>query len=118
MFRLADLLEICDETSLKRFEGLVQAAEERTKAALARSQDPRVKDCWERSVDYEQQFVVYLAVEGLAVHLTQFWSNGSGRYCPLKMSAGDPIIVPYVELEPLMKPGTLRDELLKPRLTP
>jgi len=113
VFRFADLLEICDQASLERFEALVQAAEDGTKAALADSKDPLVAGCWQTSIADEQEFVVYLAVGGMAVHLTQFWSNADTKSCPLKLSARNPLIVPYHKLEPLMKPGPLREELLK-----
>lgn len=52
-------------------------------------------------------------VSGLAVHLTQFWSIADTSVCSLTLIARNPLIVPYRALEPLMKPGVLREELLK-----
>lgn len=75
--------------------------------------DPSFKGCRARSIDDEQEYVVYLTVGGLAVHLTEFWSNAESRSCPLELSSENPLIVPYRKLEPLMKPGPLREELLK-----
>lgn len=120
-FRFADLLEICDQASLALFEAAVQAAEDRIKAATAESKDPSVERCRGTSIDEEQRFVVYLADGGLAVHLTQFWirngtlwSDANTPDCTLKLSGRNPLIVPYRDLELLMKPGPLREELLKP----
>lgn len=119
-FRFADLLEICDQASLERFEAVVRAAEDRTKAATAGSKDPLVEGCRGTSIDEEQEFIVYLAVGGLAVHLRQFWikngtlwSDSNTSSCTLQLSARNPLIVPYHDLEPLMKPGPLREELLR-----
>lgn len=119
-FRFAGLLDICDQASLERFEALVQAAEDQMKVATAGSNDPVVERCRGTSIDEDQDFVVYLAVGGLAVHLTQFWikagslwSNANTESCTLKSSIRNPLIVPYRALEPLMKPGPLREELLK-----
>lgn len=119
-FRFAGLLEICDQASLERFEAAVQAAEDRVKAATAESKDPSVERCRGTSIGEDQQFVVYLSEGGLAVHLTQFWirngtlwSDSNTPDCTLKLSGRNPLIVPYRALEPLMKPGALREELLK-----
>ena len=114
-FRFADLLEICDKVSLDRFEAVVRSVEARTKAALVFRKDPVVERCWDRPIGYDQEFVLYLAVDGLAVHLTQFQSNADGRSCPLTLNAGNPLIGPYRDLASLMKPGPLQDELLKAR---
>lgn len=113
LFRFADLLEICDQTSLERFEALVEAEEDRTKAVTAGSKSSLIEGCRGTSIKGEQEFVVYLAVDGLAVHLTHFWPNAAARSCPLTLSTRNPLIVPYRALEPLMKPGPLREELLK-----
>lgn len=112
-FRFADLLEICDQPSLARFAGMVQAAEDRITAAMAASNDPLVEHCRRVSIDDDQEYVVNLALGGLAVYLTRFWSNADSRSCPLTLSARNPLIIPYRTLEPLMRPGPLREELLK-----
>jgi hypothetical protein len=113
VFRFADLLEICDQVSLERFEALVEAEEDRIRATTVDSKVPLIEGCRGASIKAEQEFVVYLAVGGLAVHLTHFWPNAAGRSCPLELSARNPLIIPYRALEPLMKPGPLREELLK-----
>ena len=112
-FQFADLLEICDQTSLERFEVLVQAADDRAKAATASSKDPLVQQCRKAPLEYEQDYVVYLAEAGLAVHLLYFWVIAEVGTCTLTLTARNPLIVPYRDLEPLMKPGSLREELLK-----
>ena len=92
-FRFADLLEICDQASLERFEAVVQAAEDRTKAATAGSKDPLVEGCRGTSIDEEQEFIVYLAVGGLAVHLRQFWIKNGTLWSELEY------LVLYFEVE-------------------
>lgn len=112
-FRFADLLEICDQANLERFADMVRAAEDRIKAAVAGNKDPLVEHCHRVSIDDEQEYVVNLAVGGLAVYLTRFWSNADSRSCPLELSARNPLIIPYRTLEPLMRPGPLREELMR-----
>ncbi len=113
LFRFADLLDICDQASLEQFEALVASADDRMRAAMANSKDPSFEDCRWASIKCEQTFVVYLTVDGLAVHLTVFSPNAASRSCPLTLSRRNPLIVPYSELQPLMKAGALREELLK-----
>jgi hypothetical protein len=113
LFRFADLLDICDQASLEQFEALVETVDDRVRAATADSKDPLIEGCRWASIRCEQTFVVYLTVEGLAVHLTVFSPNAASRSCPLTLSARNPLIVPYRALEPLTKPGPLREELLK-----
>jgi hypothetical protein len=112
-FRFANLLEICDEASVTQFEAAIVAEDDRVREVTAGSTDPSQAGCRDVSRRGEQEFVVYLAVGGLAVHLTQFGSNADTSICSLTLSARNPLIVPYQALEPLMKPGRLRDELLK-----
>jgi hypothetical protein len=113
LFRFADLLDICDQASLEQFEVLVEAVDDRIRVATADSKDPLIEGCRWASIKSEQTFVVYLTIDGLAVHLTVFSPNAASRSCPLTLSVRNPLIVPYRALEPLMKPGPLRDELLK-----
>lgn len=113
LFRFANLLEICDEASLERFAALVEAEADRVREATAGSNAPLIEGCRGASIKSEQEFVTYLAVGGLAVHLTTFWPNAANRSCPLELNARNPLIIPYRALEPLMKPGPLRDEVLK-----
>ena len=111
LFRFADLLEICDQSNLQRFVAMVKAVQEQTTTAATHEVEGMVRDCEDYSIDVDQEFVVSLAVDGLAVFLT-------GRWCPLTLSARNPIVVPYRDLEPLMKAGPMRDELLKARPAP
>lgn len=113
LFRFADLLEICDPETLKRFNVAVEAVEDQVRAATAESKNPLIEGCKGTGIGDGHDVVVYLAVGGLAVHLTQFWPNAAARSCPLELSARNPLIVPYRALEPLMKQGPLREELLK-----
>lgn len=112
-FRFSNLLEICDEASVTQFEAAVIAEDDRIREAAAGSKDSLSEGCRDVSRRGEQEFVVYLAVGGLAVHLTQFGSNADTSICSLTLSARNPLIIPYRAVEPLMKPGALREELLK-----
>lgn len=114
-FRFASLLEICDQENLERFEALVLAADDRAKSLTTNSKDPLVQRCRKAPLEYEQEYVVYLAETGLAVHLLYFWVIADIGTCTLTLTARNPVIVPYRELEPLMTPGPLREELLKSR---
>ena len=105
LFRFAGLLEICDKASLERFLALVEAADVRTAPAERYVDKTTLKECEGFSINEDQIVVVYLAVDGLAVHLTEFWPNAARRSCPLELRARNPLIVPYRDLEPLMKPG-------------
>ena len=73
------------------------------------------KDC--DRIDYEDiapgtSFTVYLTPAGLAVHagsLVRF----KGDECGVERNSFNPVILPYRELGPFMKPGPWKDELLK-----
>jgi hypothetical protein len=55
--------------------------------------------------------VNYLTPIGLAMILTDAWPVGRPTNC--RLSAGDPVIIPYRELKRFMRRGPLGDELLK-----
>ena len=94
---------------------MVQTADDRAKSATVNSKDPLVQQCRKAPLEYEQEYVVYLAETGLAVHLLNFWVIADIGTCTLTLTARNPVIVPYRQLESLMKPGLLREELLKSR---
>lgn len=112
-FRFANLLEICDRAGLERFEALVQAADDRARSATVSSKDALVQHCRKAPLEHEQDFVVYLAETGLAVHLLYFWTIADIGTCTLTLTARNPVIIPYHALELLMKSGPLREELLE-----
>jgi hypothetical protein len=56
--------------------------------------------------------VDYLTPTGVATILNDSWPTGRPTNC--RLSAGDPVIVPYRELKRFMRRGPFSDELLKP----
>lgn len=113
-FRLGDFLDVCDNKNYETFMALWTAKERHAIEAAAQSPDPYVDVCKEylgpldRS---DRRIILYLTPGGLAVHNTFYDANIAHR-CALKRSAINPVIIPYRELEPFMKPGPWRDELL------
>ena len=114
-FRLGDLFEVCDPDSISRFTALWESRlDEQTKTA-AFSQDPYGEYCKEsmQGLDnYHLGFSLYLTATGLAVHNASFFPLMAVRECLQYKSAINPVVIPYRELEALMKPGPLKDELL------
>lgn len=116
LFRFGELLAVCDRDAYVRFVDIVEAKGQLLAKQTAKSRDQRVVQCSEHAgpfIGKDQDIVLYLTVAGLAVHNTSFWPNASQSYCPLKRSPVNPVIIPYRELLPFMKPGPMRDELLK-----
>lgn len=113
-FRLGDFLEVCDPEALTKFLALWA---ERVGAALkaaAHGTDPYAEYCAEAMKPYDagRWLALYLTPSGLAVHNDRF-SPHLAYDCMLERSAVNPVIIPYRDLEPFMKPGRWRDELLK-----
>ena len=116
LFRFGELLAVCDRDVYVRFVDIVEAKGQLLAKQTAKSRDQRVVQCSERAgpfIGKDQDIVLYLTVAGLAVHNTSFWPNASQSYCPLERSPVNPVIIPYRELLPFMKPGPMRDELLR-----
>lgn len=117
-FVFGALLDVCSEKSYRDFVRLLLDYAERGAKAAARSDDPYVLDCIEyysgnrRRIGENQEVVLYLTFDGLAVFNTTFWPEISDITCASKRSALNPVIIPYTELKPFMIEGPWRDELL------
>jgi hypothetical protein len=66
----------------------------------------------ETGVRYNNRMALYLTPTGLAV-FDKGWCSSTNPDCAFKNVTVNPVILPYRELEPFMKPGPWRDELLK-----
>ncbi len=115
MFRLGNWLEVCDLKSVARFLALYATNLEAATKSAAFRRDPYAEYCKESLLPLGRRawdFEVYLTTTGLAVHASNF-SSHMGRNCLRHESAVIPVIIPYRDLEPFMKPGPWRDELLR-----
>ena len=118
-FRFGELLDVCDDESLERFIAIwVNKVETAEKKARDRGDELSVQ-CAEsmRPLDWEGRIdaswiKLYLTPSGLAV-FNRRWIPNSAKFCAFDDITVNPIIIPYRELEPLMKPGPWRDELLR-----
>jgi hypothetical protein len=112
-FRFGDFLEVCDPESLTKFLALWAERVGAASKAAVHGTDPYAEYCAEAMKPYGsgRWLALYLTPSGLAVHNGRFWPN-SAYDCMLEKSAVNPVIIPYRELEPFMKPGPWRDELL------
>ena len=114
-FHLGDFLDVCSPARYDAFVSLLQAKAEQAAHETSDSSDPSVIECSEKAgpfVERKQPVSLYLTFTGLAVHNTEFWPDASRKNCSLVRSPVNPVIVPYRELEPFIKPGPWRDELL------
>ncbi len=113
LFRFGDLLDFCYPGSEHLFVSLVRKASDRAVAASANSADASIQQCRRgRFVPDITEYVLYLTFDGLAVQITSYGANADSG-CALMFNALNPVIIPYRDLEHFMKPGPLRDELLK-----
>jgi hypothetical protein len=110
LFQYGNWLQLCDRASYRKFIAAVKEVADRSARHLPSRKELDIARCEISSewplIDEERRFILYLTHDGLAVHV-------SARQCPLERTVDNPIIVPYRQLEPLMRPGALRDELLK-----
>jgi hypothetical protein len=113
LFRFADLLEVCDAESKEKFFALWEKYFEAVERTTAFKRERYARDCKDSmwSPATLNAFSLHLTPDGLAVFSTGFSPN-SAKYCLTIRTVTNPIIIPYRELEPLMKPGPWRDELL------
>jgi hypothetical protein len=116
LFQFGKLLWVCDRESYLKFVELLTAKAARVAEQTAGSKDPAVEWCSEKAgpfIGEDQEIVLYLTFNGLAVHNTEYRPNAARSYCTLQRSQVNPVILPYRELQPFMIPGAWRDELLK-----
>lgn len=118
-FRFGELLDVCDDESLEQFIAIwVNKVEAAEKKARDRGDELSVQ-CAESMYPLEWKDRVspiwinlYLTQIGVAV-FNRRWNPNSAKFCAFDDITVNPIVIPYRELEPLMKPGPWRDELLR-----
>lgn len=116
-FRFGELLDVCDDETYDRFIAL-WAAKVRVAMAAARAHGDNLSvRCGEsmEPVDTKEdrRLALYLTPAGLAVFNVYWWRPNSAKFCAFYDNITvNPIIIPYRELEPFMKPGPWRDDVL------
>jgi hypothetical protein len=109
-FRLGEWFEVCGEAAYKSFMALY-ADKIRQAMTKAGARGDELPELWNESMEslrrYSSRWALYLTPTGLAV-FGKGWSSRAFNNITV-----NPIILPYRELEPFMKPGPWRDELLK-----
>ena len=116
-FRFGELLDVCRDDAYQAFMTL-WASKVRQAIAAARARgDELSAQCGESmgSLGLEGRgLALYLTPAGVAV-FNGYWIPNSAKYCALYDDITvNPVILSYRELEPFMKPGPWRDELLAP----
>jgi hypothetical protein len=114
-FRFGDILEVCSKEASAKFvalwkskvEAMVKTPAYKRYAENSYCEEDNFKD----GPPWLRYFDLTLTESGLAV-ATQFIDTPY-RHCLMGKNSLYPTIIPYRELEPFMKPGPLRDELLK-----
>jgi hypothetical protein len=117
-FRFGELLDVCDDEIYDRFIAL-WAGKVRHAIAAARARDDELSvQCGEsmEEVDWTEggrRLGLYLTPAGVAVFNVHWWRPNSAKFCAFYDNITvNPIIIPYRELEPFMKPGPWRDDVL------
>lgn len=117
MFVFGNLLAVCTESALAAFLDLWKAHAHTLETEVPSGIVPAgLEVCRLRMLAYIDKpsiFSLYLTNAGLAVHYVWSVSNGENQCVEEEHNPFNPVIIPYRELEPLMRPGSLRDELLK-----
>ena len=113
-FRLADFLDVCTPEAKARFMEIRASRIEAIKNTIEFAQDPYDGDCGNEMgpIDTLHDISLHLTGAGLAVYDSAFLP-GWPKHCLDNKSLINPVVIPYRDLEPFMKPGPWRDELLK-----
>jgi hypothetical protein len=110
-FHLADFFDACSRDVSYGFWKIWFARTEAIKEAAASAPD----NCDRRMGDLEfpRNISAYLTEAGLAIYDSDHL-RGLSKFCvDASRSLIPPVVIPYQELEPVLKPGPWRDELLK-----
>jgi hypothetical protein len=114
-FRFGSWLDVCQDEAYRTFMTLWQE-KLRHAIEMARTRKNRLSEqCGEQMRPLRpkgRRMALYLTPTGLAVFNLD-WIPNLTEYCAFKKITVNPVILPYRELEPFMKPGPWRDELLK-----
>ena len=114
-FRLGDLFDFCDPDAHAKFIVLWKSKIEAMAKTPVYKRDVGVRYCsedkFERMPPSARWVDLTVTEAGLAVHTGSI--DSSYNECMLNKSPFNPVIIPYRELEPFIKPGPWRDEFLK-----
>jgi hypothetical protein len=110
-FHFGDFLEVCDAEVHAKFLALWDSKVASALEIIARKGLRTCRADQEDDSPGNRYFTLYLTPSGLAVHTGNAWPY-SIRQCMMEKSPFNPIIIPWRELEPFMKPGRWRDELV------
>ena len=115
-FRFGELLDVCDEEAYKRFMTLWS---DKVRQAIDKARirgDGTSEQCGESMGSLEKErrgLAFYLTPVGVAV-FNKDWIPNIAKYCAFYDNITvNPIILTYQELEPFMKPGPWRDDVLR-----
>ncbi len=105
------LIDVCRADDQRAFEALWR---KHAAAAQARAPSRGQEPCAPPQDDgaTNRTFNVYITAGGLAVYSGYLWPRPY-RECMAEETAANPVIIPWRELEPFLKSGPWRDELLK-----
>lgn len=116
-FRFGELLDVCEDEAYERFIAL-WAGKVRDAIAAARLRGDELSvQCGEsmEPLDWSggRRLGLSLTPSGVAVFNEYSWSPHSAKFCAFYDDITvNPIVLSYRELEPFMKPGPWRDEVL------
>ncbi len=114
-FRLGTWLNVCQDEAYQSFMALWQD-KLRQAIEMARARGDKLSEqCGDHMGPLRpkgRRMALYLTPAGLAVFNLD-WIPNSTEYCAFRKISVNPIVLPFRELEPFMKPGPWRDELLK-----
>ncbi|MPZ29503.1 MAG: hypothetical protein GEV13_00645 [Rhodospirillales bacterium] len=114
-FRLGAWLDVCQDEAYQSFMALWQDKLRRAIEMARQRGDKLSEQCGDHMGPLRpkgRRMALYLTPTGLAVFNLD-WIPNSTEYCAFKKISVNPIVLPFRELEPFMKPGPWRDELLK-----
>jgi hypothetical protein len=114
-FRLGEWLEVCGDAAYESFMAL-WADKVRQAITKAGARGDELSELWDEGMEpltrNSRRMAHYLTPAGLAV-FNEEWCPRIAKHCAFKDISVNPIILPYWELEPFMKPGPWRDDVLK-----
>lgn len=113
-FRFGELLDVCQDEAYARFMALwMDKVRQATTKARANGDDLSVfcADSMEPLVSERRSMSLYLTLTGVAIFNAE-WFPRIARHCAFNDITVNPIILSYRELEPFMKPGPWRDDVL------
>ena len=118
-FRFGQLLDVCDDRAVEGFLAIwVKKVEAVEKKARDRG-DKLSLQCAESNPTLGSEerisplwITLYLTPNGVAV-FNRYWISEIFKHCAFESITVNPVVIPYRELEPFMKPGPWRDELLR-----